>query len=653
MTPAAELGGGGHVTPVLELDGIGTTYPGEPPVHALRDVSLRVDPGEFVAVVGPSGSGKSTLLHVMGTLDRPTAGRMRLTGLDVTALSDEEIAALRARTIGFVFQQFFLDEHITALENLANGLLYAGVPADERRHRAADALAAVGLADRATFLPTHMSGGQRQRVAIARALVGTPALVLADEPTGNLDTASGAEILALLQGLNRRGTTIVVITHDRDLAAGMPRRIEVRDGRVVADSRSGPLAPRAAVAPVTQEPDTARLAPARLTLRDLVRMAAAGLNTRRQRAAMSALGIAIGVAATVAVLGLSASAQAGLLAEIDRLGTNLLTVANGTNFLGQAGEMPTAAPDMIARLGGTEQVAYTGQLSASAYRNPLVPSGDTGGLTVRAASVDLLPVIGTTVAKGSYLNAATATLPVAVLGAAAATQLGIDQVTPGERIWVGGQWFYLAGILAPAPLAPEIDTSVLIGFPAAASYLDFDSHPSTVYVRANNSQVAAVDSLLGQQADPEDPSQVSVSQPSKALVARAQAKGAFTGLFVALAAVALLVGGIGVANIMVISVLERRGEIGLRRALGATRTQIRVQFLSEAMLLAGLGGLAGIAAGVLATAVYAITQGWSIVVPPLAWAGGLAAALAIGAISGLVPAQRAAALSPTEALRTV
>jgi putative ABC transport system permease protein len=633
------------MTPVLELEGVGLTYPGEPPVHALRDVDLRIAPGELVAVVGPSGSGKSTLLHVMGTLDRPTEGRMRLTGVDVASLGDEEVAALRARSIGFVFQQFFLDERITALENVANGLLYAGVPAEERLRRAAAALEAVGLADRVRFLPMHMSGGQRQRVAIARALVGAPSLVLADEPTGNLDSAAGAEILALLQELNRRGTTVVVITHDRDLAAQMPRRVEVRDGRIVADS--GSVAASGAVTP------PARLAPTRLGLRDLVRLAAAGLRTRRQRAALSALGIAIGVAATVAVLGLSASAQAGLLAEIDRLGTNLLTVANGTNFLGQAGEMPLAAPGMIGRLGGVHEVAETGQVSANAYRNPLVPSGQTGGLNVRAASTNLLPVVGTAIAEGAYLNPATATEPVAVLGAQAAIQLGIDRITAGERIWVGGQWFYVAGILQPAPLAPEIDTSVLVGFPAAAWYLDFDSHPSTVYVRAANNQVAAVDALLGYQADPEDPSQVSVSQPSKALVARAQAKGAFTGLFVALAAVALLVGGIGVANIMVISVLERRGEIGLRRALGATRAQIRVQFLAEAMLLAGLGGLAGIAAGVLATAIYALTQGWSIVVPPLAWAGGLTAALAIGAVSGLVPAQRAAALSPTEALRTV
>ena len=395
----------------------------------------------------------------------------------------------------------------------------------------------------------------------------------------------------------------------------------------------------------------AALAPARLRPSDVAGLASVGLRTRKLRALLSALGIAIGVAAIVAVLGLASSSQAGLLAEIGRLGTNLLTVTNGQNFSGQAAELPAAAPGMISQLPGVTAVQYTGAVSsASAYRSPLIPSIQTGALTVAASSLDLPAVVGASVAQGSYLTAATAGKPVAVLGAAAAQRLGIDRIWPGMRIWAGGRWFYVTGILNPATLAPEIDSSVLIGFPAAERYLGFDGHPSEIYLRAASSQVTTVDNLLAAQANPENPSQVNVSQPSAALTAQADAAGAFNTLFLGLGAVALLVGAVGVANIMVISVLERRQEIGLRRALGATKGQIRTQFLAEAILLALAGGAAGVILGSASTAVYAHAKGWAIVIPPEAWAGGLAAALLTGALAGLLPAIRAARLSPTQAL---
>jgi putative ABC transport system permease protein len=395
------------------------------------------------------------------------------------------------------------------------------------------------------------------------------------------------------------------------------------------------------------------VAPTRLRPSDLARLAGVGLRTRKLRAGLSALGISIGVAAIVAVLGLSSSSQAGLLAEISALGTNLLTVTNGQTLTGGTAELPTAAPAMINRIPAVTQVQDTGATSASVYRSPLIPSADANALSVDAASLGLPAAVGTTVARGSYLNAATAREPVAVLGAAAAQRLGIDRIWPGERIWLGGMWFYVTGILNAAVLTPEIDSSVLIGYPAAETYLRFDGHPSTIYLRAQTTQVTAVDNLLAAQANPENPSQVDVSQPSAALVAQADAQSAFNSLFLGLGAVALLVGAVGVANIMVISVLERRSEIGLRRALGATRGHIRNQFLSEAILLALLGGTVGVSAGVLTTAIYATTRGWAIVVPPLAWAGGLGAALLIGAAAGLLPALRAARMSPTEALWTL
>jgi putative ABC transport system permease protein len=395
-------------------------------------------------------------------------------------------------------------------------------------------------------------------------------------------------------------------------------------------------------------------APARLHLADLARLAAVGLRTRKLRACLSALGIAIGVAAIVAVLGLSSSSQAGLLAEISQLGTNLLTVQTGQSFTGGTAQLPKTSPGAISLMHGVTNVQDIGTLGGkNAFRSPYIPSVDTNALTVDATSLGLPAAVGTTLAHGTFLNGATENEPVAVLGAAAAQRMGIDRVWPGERIWAGSQWFYVAGILNPAVLAPEIDSAVLIGYPAARAYLGYTGHPTTIYVRTTTAATTAVDGLLAAQANPQNPQEVNVSQPSAALSAQADAQGAFDVLFLGLGAVALLVGAVGVANIMVISVLERRSEIGLRRALGATKGHIRTQFLAEAILLAVAGGAAGVVFGVIATAVYATSKGWAVVIPPVAWAGGLGATIVIGAVAGLLPALRAARMSPTEALWTL
>jgi putative ABC transport system permease protein len=404
--------------------------------------------------------------------------------------------------------------------------------------------------------------------------------------------------------------------------------------------------------PLADPPAAVRLRPA-----DLAGLASIGLRTRKLRASLSALGIAIGVAAIVAVLGLAASSKATLLDEIQALGTNLLTVTNGQTIGGATAELPVAAPGMIARLSGVTGVQDTGSVGdVNAYKSPLIPSIETDGLSVEAATLGLPAVAGTSVAQGRFLNAATARQPVAVLGAQAAQLLGIDRIFPGMRVWLNGQWFYVSGILAKDTYAPELDSAVLVGFPAAERYLHFDGHPSEIYVRTTpgNAEVTTrVDRLLASQSDPENPSYVTVSQPSAALTAQADAKGALDTLFLGLGAVALLVGAVGVANIMVIAVLERRSEIGLRRALGATRGQIRTQFMAEAILLSLGGGAAGVAIGAVATASYARLHGQPVVIPPEAWAGGLAAAIVIGALAGLLPAIRAARLSPTEALWSI
>ena len=401
----------------------------------------------------------------------------------------------------------------------------------------------------------------------------------------------------------------------------------------------------------------------RLRLQDGLRVASVGLRARPLRAALSALGIAIGTAAIVGVLGLSSSSQAGLIAEIDRLGTNMLTVEAGQSLTGGTAQLPREAPARITLLNDVQLVADTALMTdEKVYRNSMIPVGNTGGLQVRATSLNLLSVLRTGVARGDWLNAATAHEPVAVLGSAAAAQLGIDRVYPGRRIWLGGQWFSVAGILKPSPLGPDIDDSALVGYPAAQTYLGYvgmvrgeakAGPPSSIYVRAATADVAAVQSLLAQTANPEAPNEVNVSQPSDVLTARAGAAGAFDSLFLGLGVVALIVGAVGVANIMIISVLERRSEIGLRRALGATKSQIRTQFLAESILLAVIGGVVGVMAGAAATAAYASSKSWAVVIPVEAWSGGIVSAILIGAFAGLMPAVRASRMPPTVALRTV
>lgn len=394
------------------------------------------------------------------------------------------------------------------------------------------------------------------------------------------------------------------------------------------------------------------LVPSKLHAADLGRTASVGLKTRRLRAVLSALGIMIGIASMVAILGLSESSKSDLLAQLDQLGTNLLTVRAGQGIGVGSGELPEEASRMIARIGPVEATSTVSEIDANVFRNELIPSGQTGGVTVQSVDTNLLETLGGTVASGRFLNDATAAYPNAVVGSVAAERLGIRNLDAQPEILVGGVRFSVVGVLDEFVLSPDLDRAVLVGIAAADTYLGHDPVPTTIHVRTDPTRVDSVTAVLSATTNPQNPEEVEISRPSDALEAREAVDDAFTSLFLGLGAVALIVGGVGIANVMVISVLERRSEIGLRRALGATKAHIRVQFLGEALLLATFGGLGGVAVGWLVTTAYSSFKGWETLVPTVAIVGGLGAAFLIGAVAGLYPAVRAARLSPTEALRS-
>jgi putative ABC transport system permease protein len=392
------------------------------------------------------------------------------------------------------------------------------------------------------------------------------------------------------------------------------------------------------------------LRPARMWPADVVRVGGYGLRSRPLRVVLSALGIAIGIAAMVGVVGISASSAHEIERRLSAFGTNLLTVSPGQGPGDDPVHLPDSAIGMIGAIPGVESVSAVGRTAARVYRNDHIPARQTGGIVVYAARTDLPVVIRSTMAAGAWLTAATGNFPAVVLGSAAASELGVAEAGADSLVWLGDRWFTVVGILAPNDLISDFDYGAFVGWPAARAELAFDGHPTPIYTRAAENAVRAVQPLLGATANPEDPGTVDVSRPSDALAAKQETEKTLRGLLLGLGAVALLVGGVGVANTMVISVLERRSEIGLRRSLGATRGQIRTQFLAEALLLSLLGGAGGVVLGIGLTVIFASYQHWTTVVPAWAMAGGVGATLVIGGLAGFYPALRAARMAPTEAL---
>jgi putative ABC transport system permease protein len=384
---------------------------------------------------------------------------------------------------------------------------------------------------------------------------------------------------------------------------------------------------------------------------DVLRVGASGPRARKMRTALSALGVSIGIAAMVGVLGLSESSKSALLDEISSLGTNLLTVEAGSGFGAGDSALPETAVDSLERIPTVERASAVYDVAATILKNEFVDAGETSGLTVTAADVALLDTLNGSVAAGTWLTETTSSFPAVVLGSVAAQRLAITGLQQPTYVFIGDQYVEVLGILDEFPLAADLDRSVIMGIDAATAYFDAEDTPSVIYTRVDDGAIDATREIIAATADAENPEEVTVSRPSDALEAEAAADDTLTTLFLGLGAVALLVGGVGIANVMVIAVIERRGEIGLRRALGATRAHIRRQFLTEAVILSALGGVAGVAIGIAATYSYSTSQGWRVIVPSSAAAGGFVAAIVIGAAAGLYPAMRASNLSPTEALR--
>jgi macrolide transport system ATP-binding/permease protein len=641
---------------VLELNQVGRQFGTEPAVHALVDVDLRLKPGEWLAITGPSGAGKSTLLHIIGCLDRPSSGTYLFDGIDTATLSDKERAGLRSRRIGFVFQSFHLLPHRSVLENVMLAEVYRRQSYRGRRERALAAIERVGLGHRVDFLPTRLSGGEKQRVAIARALVGSPSLLLCDEPTGNLDSKSSASILDLFETLNRQGLTLVVVTHDENVAKRATRRVHIIDGKLteVANGENN----RHPVHSPSPGANTSPISRSGITIRDLLDEAIAGMFARPWRMVLTMLGIVIGLTALVATLGLSRTASNRIITQFDELAATEIVV---TVKPGPASVQPEAIPwDAPARLRRLNGVVAAGTLSAVDIKGALVssspvtdPRGQTDfKLSVQAASPDLFAAVRADLEAGRFPDAGHSHRAdrVAVLGPRSALRLGIVSLEQLPAIAIGDHLYQVIGVLRGVGRQPDLLSSVII--PEDTARRDFGLiSPGSVIVETRIGATSLIARQIPSALRPDNPSVLKVVYPPEPQRVRDAVQSDLNVLFLMLGGLSLIVGAIGIGNITLVSVMERIGEIGLRRSIGATRSHIAAQFLVESTSLGVIGGVFGASLGILTVVAVSAYQVWTPVLDPVVPFLAPLIGGAIGLVSGTYPALRAAHLEPVEAFR--
>jgi len=655
---------------MIELKNIYKTYQmGEVQVKALEAVSLKIAPGEFVAIMGPSGSGKSTLMHILGLLDRPNAGEYYLGEKRIDALSDQELAAIRNRLVGFVFQQFHLLPRMTALENAALPLIYAG-----KRHlkeKAREEIEAVGLADRMNHRPNELSGGQQQRVAIARSLVNEPLIIMADEPTGNLDSKSKEEIISILEELNQKGKTVIVVTHEKEVALHARRVINMRDGKIISDEKSaGFSAPKPAESEIDKIIDAVLSKSERKAREteflDYLRQAAGAMVGHKMRSFLSILGILIGVAAVIAMLAVGQGAKESIEAQLVSLGSNLLMVRPGSpRVMGvalQAGAVTRFTFQDVAAIEKLDREVKRVSPSVTG-RVQMVYGNKNWNTQVEGVGVDYASIRASEPAVGRFFTEIEIKMRdrVVLLGTTVVRELFGDANPVGETIKVNLLNFKVIGVL-PAKGATgfhDQDDTAIIPITTAMYRVLGKEYIDSIYVEAQSpdsidtAQEAITQLIIKQHhlvtKDEEDSFQIrNMADIKNTLEATTKTMSLLLG---AIAAISLLVGGIGIMNIMLVSVTERTREIGLRKAIGATNKDIMVQFLIEAVLMSFIGGIAGILLGGGVSILITLFAGWAVRVSLFSIILATTFSLVVGIVFGLWPAQKASKLDPIEALR--